>query len=201
MTPEAFLHQLRVARERAAGCSLCGLERYQARRYLEGISNDGVNDPPLRDRLVRQGGYCIRHSQEFVALSLLLPSAILLEDVVGYRLRQARQGRRAGKRHCAACEVELGARTAIAKSIRRYRHEAALHELLLAGTLCLPHLELVCPDLLEPVRKQLLDVHQGLLNDLAEVIRKHDYRFTHEPISATESASVKAALALLGRDG
>jgi hypothetical protein len=200
MTPEAFWHQLRVARERDAGCSLCGLERYQARRYLEGIASDGVNDPPLRDRLVRQGGYCVRHSREFVALSLLLPSAILLEDVVGYRLRHARQGKRANKLHCAACEVEHKVRTAIAKSVRRHRHEAVLHELLLAGTLCLPHLELVCPELPEPVRQKLIDAHQGLLHDLAEVIRKHDYRFTHEPISAAESASVKAALALLGED-
>jgi len=198
VTPEAFWHQLRVARERDAGCSLCGLERYQARRYLEGISHDGVNDPPLRDRLVRQGGYCVRHSREFVALSLLLPAAILLEDVVGHRLRCARQGRRANKRRCAACEVELGARAAIAKSIRRYRHEAALHELLQAGTLCLPHLELVCPELPEPVRARLAGAHQELLNNLAEAIRKHDYRFTHEPISAAESASIQAALELLG---
>lgn len=198
--PEAFLHQLKVARARGAGCLLCGLERYQARRYLEGISNDGVNDPPLRDRLVRQGGYCARHSREFVALSLLLPSAILLEDVIGYRLRQARQGKRPKPLHCAACKVERQTRAALLQSIRRYRHETALHALLLDGTLCLRHLELIGPSLPEPVRAQLVDRHRELLTDLAEVIRKHDYRFTHEAISAKESASVQAALALLDGD-
>ena len=62
---------------KSSGCHLCGYEQFQAQRFLEGIANDGVNDPPLRHRLRNKGGFCARHINVFVNQARILSSAIL----------------------------------------------------------------------------------------------------------------------------
>jgi hypothetical protein len=59
------------------------------------------------------------------------------------------------------------------------------------------HLELVCHQLPEPSRQRFVDKHYQLLQNLAEVIRKHDYRFVSEGINEEETKSIKQALNLL----
>jgi hypothetical protein len=196
--PQFLLHQLRQGHTENANCALCGLEEVQVRRYLEGVGNDGVNNIPLRQRLARLGGYCPAHCEQFSRLTHLLSVAILLEDFVKARLERARAGKRPIPIRCEACDVALKARAAFQDAVRRHRRTDLLHETLLAMPLCLTHLEIVCRFVPPEVRVQLVARHDALLKDLAEVVRKHDYRFTHEPMSPQETGSVPAALRLLG---
>jgi hypothetical protein len=59
------------------------------------------------------------------------------------------------------------------------------------------HLELVCQQLPEQARYRFVDKHYQLMQNLSEVIRKHDYRFVSEGITEEETQSIKQALNLL----
>jgi hypothetical protein len=190
----AFLHSLQDLK--VTGCLLCAYEKYQARRYLSGIANDGINDPPLRIRLRNKGGFCGRHTEEFVGEARVLSAAILLEAMLSYRLERARFGKRPITVNCEACEVEVKTRDNLAKSIKRSREDKELMDYLFQSELCVGHLELVCQQLPEPARHRFVDKHFQLMQNLSEVIRKHDYRFVSEGISEEETQSIKQALAL-----
>jgi hypothetical protein len=182
---------------KAAGCLFCTYERQQARRYLEGIANDGINDPPLRIRLRNKGGFCGRHTEEFVEEARVLSSAILLNAMLSYRLERARFGKRPVVVDCEACEIEKKTRDNLAKTVKRSRDDNVLLDYLFQSELCVGHLELICHQLSEPSRYRFVDKHYQLLQNLAEVIRKHDYRFVSEGISEEETKSIKQALHLL----
>jgi hypothetical protein len=191
----ALLHSLKDLN--ATGCLLCAYECHQARRYLLGIANDGINDPPLRIRLRNKGGFCGRHTEEFVEEARVLSSAILLEAMLSHRLERVRFGKRPIVVKCEACEIELKTRDNLAKSIKRSREEKSFIDFLFQSEVCAGHLELVCQQLPEQARHRFVDKYSQLMQNLAEVIRKHDYRFVSEGIKEEETQSIKEALNLL----
>ena len=198
MTPNYLLHDLEDASKQTEGCILCFLERRQVSRYLEGVAADGVNNIPLRQKLSSRGGYCAPHSAAFAALASPLSAAILLESFVTLRLGRAAQGKRPVPLRCEACEVGVKTRQSYVKSVARNRAAPELHKVLLAGNLCLDHLELLCKNLSAEVRNALVAQNDGLLQNLAELVRKYDYRFQNETITDEEKRSIKTALRLLG---
>lgn len=195
---KTFLHRLELGKEVVPSCAMCGVEARQARRYLEGVANDGVNNIPLRQRLAERGGYCPRHCQQLASLTHLLSAAILFDAFLRQRLARAEKGRRPLTVRCEACDTEGQTRKALQQGVKQHRNDPDLHKALLETPLCVAHLELVCRQLPAAVREQLISRHAPLQEQLSELIRKHDYRFTDEQISSEESASVKRALELLG---
>ena len=63
-TPEKHLLYFTVleAFQKAKGCALCELEAEATRRYLDSLLYESVNDPGVRENLVRAKGYCRRHA-------------------------------------------------------------------------------------------------------------------------------------------
>lgn len=190
---DAFYYQLDEALD-AAGCALCWLESRQVSRYLQGVANDGVNNIPLRLKLEKRGGYCAEHLAQFVALASPLPSAILLDAFLKIRLRNAAAGKKPITPDCEACEVKANTRHSLAKNIKRRKREEAVLERLVAAQLCLEHVELACRALPEQARAPLIAQHDELLGHLREVIRKHDYRFSDEVMTAEEKESIRKGL-------
>ena len=188
-----LLRQLETGLE-TSECALCGLEQRASRRYLEGVANDGVNNIPLRGRLARKGGFCGRHCEVFAEEAHLLSSAILFEDFLERRLGNAAAGRTT-RITCEACGAEEDMRRTVKASLKRDRKDGELHQALENAPLCLEHLEFVCAALPKEVRTRLIDKHRDLRFRLAEVIRKHDYRFSGS-VTQDEARSVRETLAL-----
>lgn len=198
MTSAHLLSTLAEARAHTEACVLCFLERRQVTRYLTGVAADGVNNVPLRRKLAARGGYCAPHSAEFAALASPLSAAVLLEAFVKERLERAASGKRPVRLRCEACEVGVKARDGFIKTVERNRNSLEVRTSLLQSNLCLDHVERLCRFLPSDVRGAFTAQHDGLLHDLEEVIRKHDYRFQGEGVTDAEKASVKKALTLLG---
>ncbi len=190
-----LLHSLKELR--SSGCHLCAYERFQAQRFLEGIANDGINDPPLRQRLRQKGGFCPRHLEVFVDHARVLSSAILLEDLVSHRIERSRLGKASIPTHCEACDIERKTRDNLAKSIRRSKEDRQFLNFLQEQHLCLSHIELITHQLPEIMRYPFSEKYQQVLDHLAEIIRKHDYRFIAEGIGDEETKSIQKALGLL----
>ncbi|MEM7734992.1 MAG: hypothetical protein AAF267_04310 [Deinococcota bacterium] len=183
-----------LEQHRDSSCAVCGLLEARSLRYLEGIARDGVNDIPLRQRLRKQGGYCARHAKLFADQSLLLPTAILLKDMLDARLERVIDGNTKPIR-CEACQLEADYLEHLIKHIRK--HKQAAEAVLMTLPLCLTHLTAVCKPFPKPVREKLIRRFDVTDAHLSEVIRKHDYRFQDEAISKDERASVEVVLGLL----
>jgi len=70
--------------------------------------------------------------------------------------------------------------------------------------LCLPHFRSAVsatstPDTLHALVSHQSDVMAGLAAELAEFIRKHDYRFTHEAVGGEGTAYLRAIALVTGR--
>lgn len=200
MTPHFLLNELQEAAAKAEGCLFCWLESYQVDRYLTGVANDGVNNIPLRQKLAARGGYCAVHCARFADIASPLPTAILLEAFLKQRLANAEKGKRPTKVNCEACEIAQKTAQTFAKNLRQHRKSPEIQALILNSDFCLDHLELVCQNSLEGVRQGLIATHDDLRKNLAELIRKHDYRFTDETINDAEKGSLPDALDLFSRD-
>ena len=198
MAPSYLLHDLEDALNQTEGCLLCFLERRQVARYLGGVAADGVNNIPLRQKLTARGGYCAPHSAEFARLASPLSAAILLAAFVTERLERAAQGKRLVPLRCEACEVGVKTRQSYVKSVAKNGKSPEVQKILLDGNLCLDHLEPLCRRLPADARDALAAQNDKLLKNLAELVRKHDYRFQAETITEAEKGSVKDALGLLG---
>ncbi|MDQ3396326.1 MAG: hypothetical protein M3511_00920 [Deinococcota bacterium] len=196
----SLAHELGEVAALGPDCLLCALEARHSERYLLGIIGDGVNDPLLRRELTRRGGYCPPHLGKFVELAHVLASAILLHDLLTTRLARAARGNPLGRVHCPACEVEAKTRASVLKSLKRQRNDGKIQTILLGAPFCITHLELVS-GAVPAVQNELANRHEDLVRALSELIRKHDYRFTRETITAAERASITKTARLFGVDG
>ncbi len=213
---------------RQPGCPVCRLTHQAARRYLDGISYEMVNDPDVRQELRDSLGYCAVHGQEWLRLQDALGTAIIYRDVLNHLLQtmqaqaqaasttsdsestQADNGlldrlqnmlasrpkSEAGRAlaealepasPCPVCshtlkiEESLAASFAAALANRQFMEAYRRHEM----GLCLPHFRSVLrfiaqPSLLRAATQAQAAKLAMTRDDLAEVIRKHDYRFTGE---------------------
>lgn len=167
----------------AAGCPLCRAGEDGVERYLRFILHEFVNDPATRSRLAEAWGFCRRHAWHFLRLEWAtmrdgLSTAVISEALVksaeevldGY-LRDAAPAAR-GKRRMRA------------------RLEKLLRALTPTG---------VCPACDLQARHEAYTLRlRELLTDLEEYIRKHDYRFSHEPYRQERDAMVRGTAALAG---
>jgi len=64
------------------GCPICRLKTSTAKRYLDGLLWESVNDPGVRDRLRRSQGFCHEHGWDLVWPGASLGVAILMRDVL-----------------------------------------------------------------------------------------------------------------------
>jgi hypothetical protein len=175
-------------------CVICKLAHESARDYLAGVLGDGVNDPKVRDDWRRRGGLCARHWRTWRGLeSPALSSAIMAQDLLGsYLARGFPKG--SGCRACQAEEEAEGRYLQALQSLAEAKVKGALKEG--RGLMCFRHLGALPEGALKEALKGRLEEIHG---ELAEFIRKNDYRFSAEP-KGNERDSWLRALRALGGD-
>jgi hypothetical protein len=184
------------------GCPLCRLSLKLVRRYVDSILYEYVNDPGVRAEFRQTRGYCNEHAWWMADVrGSGLGVAILQRDVIETMLDtleslpDGRNARQSAQELFKRLEPSAGCP---ACAHRRTMEDYALHTLLaniadpdlstaLASSsgLCLPHftraLELVED---ADALKQLVALQRHTLTelrgDLAEFVRKNDYRFRDE---------------------
>jgi hypothetical protein len=207
---DAFAHE---------GCAICRLASQRLAQYFETINHEAIGDPGVRDLFAKTGGYCNAHAWQWLHSAYLLGTATLYRDLM-QRIRQdvetltwqpapllARVGKRLGNRSanrdipaetCAACtwqqEMEAMLATTVAENLHDPEFRAALQE---SPGFCLPHFRQIIPHLKNAedfnlLKQQMLRQESNLLADLAEIIRKHDYRYQSEPPGAEKGGATRA---------
>jgi hypothetical protein len=209
------------------GCPICSLRTAAVARYLEGLLYEHVNDVQLRETLVRSRGFCAPHAWELVGFNDSLGTAILYRDQVAQALDDVRyarghgqakgpaggQGGRAARliRERRAPQVLCPACRIADEATGRYLSALVQHldgPEIRAGVktspfLCLPDAVRALEISGDPAKSSvLLEIVEAKLarlhGDLAELIRKRDYRFAHEPQGAEQTSWFRAVGHLVG---
>lgn len=216
---EVGYHDL-VADLRKTGCPACHGANRVVWRYLDSLLWEFVNDSGTRAHLRASRGFCREHSMTLLAVASKeaagLGVAILYDDLlarVEQDLVQAakppRRGRRGTQAPRASCRACTSAHERAANYLRVLAH-AGEDSVPWEGIrrpgrgLCLPHaiqgVELATDDAQRQriVEAFAVGAHE-LRGELAEFIRKHDYRYHAEGFGEAElSAPKRAVLRLIG---
>lgn len=184
------------------GCPLCYLAYQSAQRHLQSFLREFVTDPEIRAELRSARGYCQEHAWQLAQMQgSPLSIAILYQDVLTSILRALTDipsGRRSHQRaqkleaqlqptaQCPACQQRRTQEDIVLETLLKHIHDdrvgAALDQ---SSGLCLPHLVRALTQVKKDRTLQRLVALQTnklaeLQGELAEFIRKNDYRFRDE---------------------
>lgn len=188
-------HEVREALTRG-GCAICALNRRAVEGWIQSLLREGITDVKARLRFREAGGLCGEHTRLLEDHGSPLGVSILLHDVLT-QASPAASGRHAAPR-CGVCaylrETEARYVDALAAALVWPDVQASFQS---SAGLCVPHIQrlirrarrgtdhwvrMACAAHLEP-----------LISELAEIIRKHDYRYAAEPWGEEADAWRRAA--------
>ncbi len=216
---DVLYHELLEALQ-VGGCALCRLARRASDSYLHAVIYEGITDVKLREALREARGLCYRHAWRLAETrGAVLGTAIVYRDVIntltrileaqpgsGSWLRLPGRGRPGLARAlapaatCPACVLEEDAQQRAAGILLKHLDDDAIATAYLAaGGLCLPHFLVALghagPGGAATLADWQAQAWRRLREALDELIRKHDYRFAHEPLSSAEAAAWQRAVA------
>lgn len=183
------MHLPEIALEEAlreGGCALCWLAHRYLLRRVDTLLNEHVTDPQWRQSLRDGNGFCAYHAHLMLERASVLSLAIIAEDVLTHTPVVAPTKRKGCEWRCQLCEAQARDVAQMATLLAQLLRQAEWRERYEASTgLCLPHLRQVLQHASPEAQKWLIANENGrwqtLCQQLHEVIRKHDYRFQHEP--------------------
>ena len=204
-------HALTLARWKTVlelpGCPVCRLAHEAGRDFLIHVLREGKAHIEVYERIRQAGGFCESHTRTLQRLgserlgdrrSLARLYGWLLDDLGSSLLQHG---------SCPACEAEEQYERASLAALRDLLHpetgDPDLRKRFEKGEgLCLNHF--VAAASLVKDRESLViltDVQaqswDTLSRDLKEYLRKHDYRFSHEPKTPAEETSWVRAVAVI----
>jgi len=209
------IYELRAACKKP-GCPVCALVQRAGARYIEGTFNESMLDPGIRMKLVESQGFCYEHTWQSIDLKLAeaLGHAILYQDMVKHFLRTVSANERSSggqlahalepEKVCPACRIEEESLERIIDSLAAVLRQADfVDEFRLSSGFCIPHLKRLLPRLDEKRQQIVLAVEcermESLKSELAEFIRKSDYRYRDEAIGAEGNSYKRAADMVKGK--
>jgi hypothetical protein len=172
------------------GCPVCRVARDVELRYLDRLFYEQVNDYNSRVRFRASIGFCAEHAQmacdELSGKSLGL--AILYEDLLRIAQEQIEKGCNIGaaKGVCPGCAIREETLQHIHTDLTRHLLAPELSAALRASQgLCFPHFRSAFDAVKSRDKRQFLaDLQrprlEALRAELADFIRKNDYRFAGE---------------------
>ncbi|HUX19734.1 MAG TPA: DUF6062 family protein [Spirochaetia bacterium] len=221
-------HHLLEAFTDARVCGLCGLEEKAMRRYFDSILFESVTDPQIRADLRRAHGYCSVHGHYLLGIGAAFDTAVLyqdeVDDMIGLIEGLEKQGPKAPKEsktrkrrgseaissewtrheHCPACRIQRETRTHYARALLQNLEDESMRRAFESGGgVCLPHLRLILSEARKASVRAILLARQKevllhLQEELAELRRKFDYRFSDEKVGEERDSWRRAVLLVNG---
>lgn len=193
-------------------CALCTLVQRSVASYLNFLFAEFVNDIDLRLKFRQARGFCRLHTQAVRAKGDALGIAILYSDLTEQTLTQWKNTLPSKPKMlgfpkskllrntplpCPACAIEKEANRrylqALAQGLERTEPREALKK---EPRLCVAHFEALIraskPETATFIHSLAIERMEGLEAELAEFIRKNDYRFRGETWGAERDSWQRA---------
>ena len=204
------------------GCPVCFVVKKTVHKAMDDYLYESVNDPILRDEIRAARGFCNRHAWQLQKFGNGSGQAIIYEDLLSHGLEQFKlvdamasvqelakrlNARKTAKAICLFCKQE---RDVEARYLSIFWESFAEPEFSMAykssAGLCLPHLSQVLGKCRKTgLVKELVDFESGklagLIAELREFIRKHDYRFSKEGFQKEGDSWIRAIEKFVGKEG
>ena len=169
------------------GCPVCALVKKSVRKWMEWFIYERVSDPKTRFKLRDSRGFCPDHAELMLDLGSPLPVAIVYSDLIRLIVGdlQSKWPVPKKKAECPGCIEASTFEGVYLSAIADNFEDPAMRTRVLEGRdLCLPHVAKLLKRLRGRDRSALLDAVLAELSDLdaelAEIIRKSDYRVKEE---------------------
>ncbi|MBN1900188.1 hypothetical protein JW926_02530 [Candidatus Sumerlaeota bacterium] len=205
-------YEVLEALQKAKRCPLCEMRDRSNHRYFENLLYENVNDPVIRKNLIRSGGFCARHARILLGFGDGLGVSILYQDqlkLILSMLKDVRSKCLSSLRRKVSSYIK-SLDTCPACSQENKNDECRLHTLLngigetemkdafeKSPGLCLFHLlQSLTFNKNADTRQYLISLHEGkysgLLSELQEFIRKHDYRYSDKKMGKESDSWLRA---------
>ena len=184
------------------GCPVCRLEHAADLRYIDRLFYERVNEYELRVHLRASLGFCHNHSrmanEEIHAKALGV--AIIYDDLLRVVLEQTGKSRPSLSidKKCPVCENQSQVTARIFLDLTKHINSEELQAALRSSRgLCFSHLRHALGVMRDSTARNLLlqiqrEIITALRAELAEYIRKNDYRFIGEEIGSERDAWIRA---------
>ncbi len=204
-------------------CPICGLLRKAVELSIGSLLYENVNDIGTRQALSHSCGFCAKHAWQVRQHGDPLAHAILYTDQLAAVLKKGKARwpeplnslksvlsslEPADKNaRCPLCALQMESEQAYLEAIAEYLSDkefvGAFHD---SYGLCRPHFQrfaqLKCgDDIKKVVCHRFLDTAQALLQELSEIKRKADYRFSHEEMGTERDAWLRSVSYWVGLPG
>jgi hypothetical protein len=212
------------------GCPLCTLVERAVGRYMGSTNYDSVSDPEIRRLFEASQGFCNPHAHQWFQEAFILGTAHIYRDVLLVTAQELRRqsfrgslggkvGALLGRKRedavsplapsagCPACAIRDETEGRLLRTLLKGLGDDTFTTAYAASDgLCLPHLRLALAaapsgTVFDHLRARALQTEDTLIAHLNETIRKHDYRFRHEPAEDEKGSPERAVNHVAGANG
>jgi len=204
------------------GCPVCYLVKKATHKFMDDFLYESVNDPGLRQEIKASQGFCNRHAWQLHKFGDGFGQAIVYGDLINIILKKLEDINentslqevlkkispgRGTRKICMFCRQEKDAEE---RYISVFRESFDDPEFSVAYKnsfgLCLPHIVFAlkkCRN--KNLVKGLIEIDapklSGLIGELKEFLRKHDYRFSNEKFGKEGDSWIRAIEKFIGKEG
>ncbi len=196
-------------------CPVCKLIETRLESLMQSIMYEGVNDSEFRKNVMQAEGFCNTHAYQLMAMGDPLGHAIIYIDLMEEGIKRISNNKQLPnslkvkrKTQCPFCiSVKKGEQIYVDHFADCISDDDFFEKYSQHGILCLNHYaavydKIINTNLKEMFREKTLFVYSKLTNDLKEIKRKNDYRYTSESwTSELKTAWQKAVMIINGYPG
>lgn len=187
-------------------CPICELVHKRTVQSMDGFLYESVNDGTIRNKISHSNGLCNFHAYMLKDMGDPLAHAIIYTDLLrkaahnirSPNIRQALQYQ--SHEECLFCLQEHESESTYIKAfIVAFPDQEFKKQYQDNGLLCLPHLELVKNSKVfsDKIMDITLEKYDILINQLQEIKRKFDYRYSTELWTEQEKTAWNRAVAAI----
>lgn len=188
-------------------CPICELVNDRIKRSMDGFLYESVNDVTIRKNICSSNGFCNYHAYMLMEMGDPLAHALIYSDLLkkaidnmsGASLKQ--NSLYQSHNDCLFCkQAKESEDIYIIAFANAFKDTEFKDKYISGGMLCIPHLELI-KNLKWLEADKTVDIsiekYRGLINDLSEIKRKNDYRFSSEVWTEQEKVAWKKAVKVI----
>jgi hypothetical protein len=204
------------------GCPICFLVKKATHKFMDDFLYESVNDPGVRENIKASCGFCNRHAWQLQEFGDGFGQAIVYSDLMNIVLKQLKKADESlsikellkridpgvtAKGICMFCKQEKDAEERYISVFWESFDDSEFNfHYKNSFGLCLSHLALAfkkCRN--KKFAKNLIDIEavkfSGLIAELKEFMRKHDYRFSKEKFGKEGDSWIRTIEKFIGKEG
>ena len=217
---EPYFNLLDALKEK--GCPVCFLVKKSTHKSMDDFLYESVNDPGLRQEIKASQGFCNRHAWQLHKFGDGFGQAIVYSDLMNITLKIFQEIDKptsikelikeispggTTKRICMFCRQEKDAGDRYISVFWESFDDPEFSITYKSSFgLCLPHLVFALKkNKNRQFNRELIEIEtpklSGLVSELKEFMRKHDYRFSKEKFAKEGNSWIRAIEKFIGREG